>query len=113
MTALWLSALGLSLVLTELFEGAAALCAKKRGTALAVVLLVNLLTNPPAVLGSLAVLTFQPDLIIPWIIAAEAAVVAVEAMIYRTWRESFPHPWQFSLLLNLISFSLGLVFQVR
>ena len=112
MTESWLAALGLSLLLTELFELAAALCLRKRGAALLVVLLANLLTNPPAVLGTLAALRFRPDLYVPWAIAAEAAAFITEALVYRAWKGFFPRPWLFSLLLNAISYGLGFLIQV-
>ncbi len=107
MTLTWFKAIALSLILTGLIELGAALCMKKRGTALVIVLLVNTLTNPPAELVSLIVARFRPDLFRIWILAAEASVVVIEALIYRRRRDLFAHPWRFSLLLNMLSFSLG------
>lgn len=107
----WFRALGISLILTELVESGVALWLKKHGTALIIVILVNVLTNPPVELISLAVFRINPDLFIIWIIIAETSVVAVEAMIYRKWRELFPHPWRFSILLNTVSFAAGLLLQ--
>ncbi len=111
MTAAWFTALGGSLALTLLAEVGAAFLGGKRRTALAVVALANLLTNPPAVLGLLlwrrANIPWEAD----WIACAECLAVVVEALVYRAWRERFPHPWRLSLLLNAFSFSVGLLLQ--
>lgn len=107
----WLLSLGISLALTLAIELAAAYLTGKRGRALAVVALVNTLTNPPVVL---TVLLWQrhglPGL--PLLIAAlELGAVLAEGGVYRLWREDFPHPWRFSLALNALSYALGVLLQ--
>ena len=42
----------------------------------------------------------------------ELLAVAAEAMVYSAWRKEFPHPWRFSLLLNLFSFGTGLLLRL-
>ena len=107
MTRAWLLSLGISLALTLAIELAAARIALRRGRALAVVALVNVLTNPPVVLTALLWQRYGlPGL--PLLIAAlELGAVLTEGGVYRLWREDFPHPWRFSLLLNALSFGLG------
>lgn len=93
----------LSLGLTEVFEGGFALCAGKRGKALLLVGLVNLITNPPVVLlhrlwdGG-------------WMLTAclELAAAAVEGLLYR-YSGLFQKPFRFSLAANALSFCLGLL----
>ncbi len=109
MTRAWLTSLGISLALTLAIELAAALLAGKRGRALTVVALVNTLTNPVVVLTVLLWRRYGlPGL--PLLIAAlELAAVLTEGGIYRLWREEFPHPWRFSLILNALSYGLGVL----
>ena len=111
MTAYWFRALGISLLLTLAIEGCAALAAGKRGRALVSVALANLLTNPPVVLAVL--LWRNAGLPGEGFLTAglELLAVAAEALVYRSRREDFPHPWRFSLLLNVLSFGAGLFLQ--
>lgn len=110
MTGAWLRALGLSLLLTLAFELLFALCAKKRGRALAVTALVNCLTNPPVVLTVLLWRQFGLPLLPAVIVLSEALAIVTEAAIYRGWQE-FPHPWRFSLGANLFSYGVGELLQ--
>ena len=109
MTAYWFESLGISLLLTLLFETGATLIAGKRRRAILTVILANFLTNPPVVLAVLlwrnAVLKQEALLTA----GLEVSAVIVEALIYRLWREDFPHPWRFSFFLNLFSFGMGLL----
>ena len=108
---IWLKSLGISLALTLAVELAIALALGKRGRALAVVALANLLTNPPVVfLTLLGYLRHWAGLRL-WIICAELAVLAAEALIYRRFEDDFKQPWLFSLLLNGVSFGMGVVLQ--
>ena len=93
----------LSLGLTELIECAFALSLKKRGKALLLCALVNLITNPPVVL-------LQRLLDGGWLMVGglELAVVAAEGMLYR-YSGLFKQPFLFSLAANALSFSLGLL----
>ncbi len=107
-----LQSLGLSLVLTLLFEGAVSLILGLRNPRdLLLVGLVNILTNPLVVLTvNLTVfLTHSPP---PWYLVAilEIAAVAAEGLFYRNRLEYRRiHPFLLSLILNAISFTGGLL----
>ena len=98
-----LLSLVLSLGLTELFECSVALLTGKRGKALLLCVLVNVITNPPLVLlhrlwgGG-------------WLLIAgtEVLAVAAEWLLYR-YSRLFRRPLFFSLSANALSFSLGLL----
>ena len=98
----------ISLALTLAIELPVAILWGLRGRALAVVALVNVLTNPLAV-------ALHAHLGIPQI-PVELAVVAAEAMIYRSfsrtpgWR--LPRPAGLALVSNALSWGLGLVIQL-
>mgnify|MGYP006909150137 CR=1 FL=1 len=91
----------LSLALTLLLEGAfARLCRVRRRNA-CLVLLVNLLTNPPvALVGNL--FPFWPAHL-----ALEAAAVLVEGAIYARLAEGLRRPLLFSLGANAFSYLTG------
>lgn len=101
MTRYWLITFGVSLGLTLLIELGFALLCRKRGRALLLAALVNILTNPLAVL---AVRVWGAPL---WL--AEGLVVLTEGFIYGKSREDFPRPYLFSLCANALSFGLGLL----
>lgn len=83
---------------------------KNRSVGLSVFLLANLLTNPPAVLLSLLLRCGYPA--VPAILLQlpiELSVIALEALIFRFFRESFPKPFCLSLSANCFSYILGLL----
>ena len=89
-----IASLILSLIFTEALECGFAWEQKKRGKALLLCALVNLITNPPVVLLLIAGL--------------ELAVVATEGLLYR-YSGLYTHPFRFSLFANVLSFCFGLV----
>ena len=93
----------LSLGLTEIIECAFALSTGKRGKALLLCALVNLITNPPLVLLH----SFLPEGWLP-VAALELGAVAAEGLLYR-YSGLYERPFRFSLIANALSFSLGLV----
>ena len=96
--------LGLSLFLTLILEELFAVLCKKRGKALLLVALVNLLTNPPLVL--LWVLSGH----VRWLLLLlEAAAVEIEGFYYHRCSDQFPYPYRFSLCCNAFSFGIGLL----
>ena len=111
MTRAWLLSLGISLLLTEAMELSGALISGKRRTALLVVVLANLLTNPPVVLTVLLWRHYALPCPMGMIVLLEVLAVLVEALVYRLWRRDFPHPWRLSLILNLISYFTGALLQ--
>lgn len=93
----------LSLGLTEIIECAFALSLQKRGKALLLCALVNLITNPPVVL-----LRHVLGGGWPLIAGLELAAVMIEGLLYR-YSGLFKKPFLFSLTANALSFSLGLL----
>lgn len=93
----------LSLVLTEAFECAFALSLKKRGKALLLCALVNIVTNPPVVLLSMLLGG-------GWLLIAglELSAAGLEGALFR-YSGLYKHPFLFALAANALSFSLGLV----
>ena len=95
----------LSLELTEVIECGYALCCGKRGRALPLCALVNLVTNPPVVL-------LHHLLGGGWLLTGclECSAVAVEGLLYG-YSGLYKRPILFSLSANALSFSLGLLIQ--
>ncbi len=106
---------GVSLALTIIIELAVmGICgnwiARDRRRALLVVL-VNILTNPPAVLLGWLGRLWPPPLRLPLEIVVEMGVVAVEAYVYRSFAEKeewrVAHPVKLAAAANLCSWGLG------
>ncbi len=91
-----------SLGLTLLLEGIVVLAWGLRRRDLALFALVNVLTNPPAVL--------LHALFPGWgvTLAIEAAAVAVEGFCYARLGDAVQRPWLLALIANGFSFSMGL-----
>ncbi len=107
-----LTALGLSLLLTLLFEGLFALAWGLRGRReWAVLVLVNLLTNPAVVLLyhlSTGLWGLNPV----WVTALlECVAIAAEWQYYKRCSEQLKHPFLFALLVNLFSYGVGYIIQ--
>ena len=95
--------LGISLLGTLLIELLIALLCKKRGRTLVVVMLANLLTNPPLVL--IWQLGGRPF----WVLLPlEGAAVFLEGFCYLHCCRQIRAPYCFSLCCNAISFGIGL-----
>ena len=114
MAAALLRSLVVSLLLTELFEFVSAFLLGARVLRdFLLVFLVNLVTNPVVGLLFDGVWLFCGRLP-PWylILAAEAAAVVAEALLYRNRLEykKLP-PILFSLILNFISYFGGVLFE--
>ena len=91
----------LSFLITEIIECTFACLLKKRGKALVLVSLVNLITNPAVVLlhflfGGGWLLT----------VLLEAAAIAIEGGLYL-YSGLFKRPFSFSLAANSLSFFVG------
>ena len=93
----------LSLGLTEIIECAFALVTGRRGKALLLCALANLITNPPVVLLHSFLQGGWP-----LVAALELGAVAVEGLLYR-YSGLYERPYRFSLIANALSFSLGLI----
>ncbi len=113
MNAKLLSALGISLLLTLLFEVCFFwLTGKRNKKDLLLVCLVNILTNPVVVLFYwLAVLYTSFNSVIVKILL-EFSAILLEAYYYKNYGENFRHPFVFSLSANIISFGLGFFIQL-
>lgn len=107
MNALW-QMLILSLILTLLMELPLALLLGFQKRELWIVLLVNIATNPIAVL-----LTYGMQMLLGWNrwmvqLPIETAVVLMEGWIYRRGTDRL-HPYWTAFLLNAASYGLGLI----
>ena len=99
-------ALLLSLGLTEAFECGFALCTGKRGKALLLCALVNVVTNPPVVLLSRYL---SGGLLL--IAALELFAALIEGALYR-YSGLFRKPFGFAFAANALSFALGLLISI-
>lgn len=99
MTSLLVS-LGVSLALTLAIELVFALLCRRRGQALILVALANVVTNP------VVVLCVRLRVLPVWLM--ELLAVLAEGLIYRRSR-AFIRPYLFSLCANALSFGLGLL----
>ena len=105
-----LTILGVSLLLTLIFEEGFALVWGLRGKReLGLVALVNCLTNPPVVLLYYTATGLWHWNAIPVTLALEAAAVVVEWRCYRMFSEQVKRPFLFALLINLFSYGAGCV----
>ena len=108
-----LKTFGISLGLTLLIEMPLAFglgVRKRRG--LFIVFLVNVLTNPAAVLVCLLIRPAAGDLYLLFQISVEIVVVITEGIVYNQFREEMSaklKPFLLSLVLNACSYGLGLV----
>ena len=105
-----LAILGISLALTLVLEEGFALAWGLRGRReLALVALVNCLTNPPVVLlYHTAVWLAGWN---PMVVAAvlESVAVLVEWRCYKAYSEQIKKPFVFALLVNLFSYGAGCI----
>ena len=103
---------GMSLLLTLLIEGLIAfLCGIRGKKNFLVVLLVNVLTNPVAVLVYWLYQVYAGEHSLPVQILIELAVVTVEAYIYRSFAEDdrfqIPRPIRLAIVANVFSWGIG------
>lgn len=98
------ASLGLTLLLEEGFALAWGLRGRRE---LTVVALVNVLTNPPAVLAYHTAVGLWGLPSLPVTLALEGAVVAVEWLCYRACSESLRRPLLFAVLANAFSYGVG------
>ncbi len=87
----------------------------RRGRCIFLAALVNVLTNPPAVLLCWLGQAYLPN--VPWLcVQAPVEIVAVwaEAFVYRSFAKShewdIPHPVLLSVAANLCSWLCGVIF---
>ena len=98
--------LGLTLILEEGFALAWGLGGRRE---LAVVALVNILTNPVVVLSYYTCVVLFGWAAPPVTAVLECAAVLVEWRCYRACSESLKKPFLFSLLANAFSYGVGCV----
>ena len=102
----------MSLLLTLLVEGAVAFLWGLRGRKnLLIVLLVNILTNPVAVLVYWLYQIYAGEHSLPVQILIELVVVTVEAYVYRSFAEDdrfrIPRPIRLAIVANVFSWGIG------
>lgn len=93
----------LSLLLTLLIEGVAAVCLHIRKKDLLLMVLVNIVTNPAAVLLSML---FGDKKSVQLLL--ETVVILVEGWYYKKYGKEIKHGYVLSLILNGTSYGLGL-----
>ncbi|HOP11472.1 MAG TPA: hypothetical protein PK629_08270 [Oscillospiraceae bacterium] len=104
-----LASLGISLLLTLIFEtGFFLLIGKRDKKDLLLLVMVNVVTNPLVVLLYwLTVLRWEVNSVI--IIPLEVFAVLTEGCYYKKYGIKFKHPYLFSLAANAFSFGAGLL----
>ena len=100
-------ALALSLVLTEAVELPVCLAMGFRGRELVIVLLANVVTNPPVVFLHHLFSSFTPLPEWSFTLALELGAFAAEAFIYLRATER-KRPMLDSFIANAVSYSIGL-----
>lgn len=104
------AALLISLALTLALELVFALaCGIRRSGDLLLVVLVNLLTNPPTVLAYNLLKDAVSFSLVYIILTLELAAVLVEGLCYKHCTKSIPRPYLFSLGANAFSYFSGLL----
>lgn len=105
-----LAVLAVSLAMTFVLEEAFALAWGIQGRKeLALVALVNILTNPPAALLYHTAVTVGGKAGLPITLAVEIAAVLIEWRCYKAYSEQVKRPFLFSLLANGFSYGSGIV----
>ncbi len=124
MTNYLIEMFGVSLLLTIVVELAVVffvsrvrfpLFGQQQGKGIALVVLVNVLTNPPAVLLCFLGRLYMPHVSELWVqLAVEIMVVAVEACIYHSFAKEpqwqIKRPILMAVIANMCSWLIGLVF---
>ncbi|GFI22444.1 hypothetical protein IMSAGC011_01219 [Lachnospiraceae bacterium] len=118
--AVWLLKMfGYALILTLIIElGMAFFLGIRSRKVLLLILFVNILTNPPAVLLYWLGNLYLPDIVDFWLqLVIELVVVIVESLIYycfsikKNW--NLTHPILLSFTTNICSWIIGLLILVR
>ncbi len=105
-----LRSMAVSLGLTLLLEEGFALCWGLRGRReLAVVALVNVLTNPAVVLAHHTAVGLWGWSSLPVTAVLESVAVLTEWRCYRACSEQLRRPFLFALLANIFSYGAGLL----
>lgn len=113
MTLWLLKMFGIALIVTLIAELAIALFLGMRSrNILLLILLVNILTNPLAVLLHWLCNLYLPNLADQKLqLGIELLVILTEALIYASFSEKkdwkIPHPILFSIIANICSWSIG------
>lgn len=102
--------LGISLGLTLVIEGVFAyITGIRSGKDLLLVFLVNLLTNPAAVLCYYFFTVYTQMNVFIIKIPIELVVILIESLYYRKYASSIQKPLLFSAFANALSFGTGLI----
>lgn len=95
-----------SLLLTELFELPFAWLWGAKEKDLFVVLMMNILTNPLVVMWHYS--TWQTGFFVSTVLPEMAAIVT-EAILLRKFTKNTPYPVLLGVMINLFSYSIGVV----
>lgn len=73
-----------------------------------VIFLVNLITNPPLVLGKICFSLFLPRETVGYLVlAAEGGIWILEGFLYHKRLKSCRHPYLFAAAANVLSYGAG------
>lgn len=102
--------LGISLGLTLIIEeGLAFISGIRAGKDFGLVFLVNLLTNPAAVMGYYYINSFTQLNSVIIKIPIELMVIFIEGFYYKKYSFTIQKPFLFSVFANIFSFGTGLI----
>ncbi|MCL2323385.1 MAG: hypothetical protein FWC47_14935 [Oscillospiraceae bacterium] len=105
-----ISALAISLILTEVFEiGFFFLIGKRNKKDMMLLVLVNVLTNPAVVLIYWMVFLYTDWNTVVTKILLEVSVVLIEGYYYKKFGQDFKHPFIFSAAANGFSYGMGVL----
>ena len=108
-----LTSLVVSLILTIVLESAFfLLTGKRRKKDLALLVLVNVITNPVVVLIYWLSYMYADWNLALVIIPLEAFAILTEGYCYKKFGEEFKRPYLFSLCVNGFSFGIGVLIQL-
>lgn len=108
-----LTLLGISLILTIMFEVQTAYVLGVRDSKdLLLILLINLLTNPPVVIAYYLVYNYAPRYLTLTTIGLELLVILTEYHYLKNYGRRIKHPFILTASMNLFSFGVGKVLQI-
>jgi hypothetical protein len=99
----------LTIILEEIFAVAVGIRCKRD---LLLLGLVNILTNPIVVLSYFLAANYTTWNLILVTIFLESLAIIVEACYFRTYGNTFRHPFLFSICVNLFSYGIGKIISV-
>lgn len=105
--------LAISLFLTVIFEEMFVILLRLRDKrTLLLIALINLLTNPPAVLSYYLLKQYTNYSVLFITIVVEVVVILVEFFYIRSYGRKIKHPFWLALGINIFSYTIGKVINI-